>query len=262
MQWLIDKIQVNIPFTMLYESYLELLIQHRVNPEIGLDAATLDRFSFSQFKEIAEKLHAHGLTITLHGPFMDLSPGSADPAILEMTCHRFKQVLPLIPLFKAKKLICHAGYDWKRYGYNKEDWVTTSLETWSWFAKSVSDSGSKLMLENVYEHHPDEISVLFESLNRKFVGFCLDTGHQAAFSRASLQTWLDSLSPYLGHLHLHDNDGQKDDHVALGNGTIDFKWLFNYLKETRETPPTITLEPHREEDLWPSIEYLARIWPW
>jgi hypothetical protein len=24
----------------------------------------------------------------------------------------------------------------------------------------------------------------------------------------------------------------------------------------------ITLEPHREEDLWPSLEYLAKLWPW
>jgi len=34
------------------------------------------------------------------------------------------------------------------------------------------------------------------------------------------------------------------------------------LKLNINSPPIITLEPHQEEDLGPSLEYLARIWPW
>ena len=26
--------------------------------------------------------------------------------------------------------------------------------------------------------------------------------------------------------------------------------------------PVITLEPHHEDHLWPSLEYLEKIWPW
>ena len=59
---LIRKIQVNIPFTMLYESYLERFIQHGLNPEIGFDAAALDKYSLSDFKGIAAQLHSSDLT--------------------------------------------------------------------------------------------------------------------------------------------------------------------------------------------------------
>jgi hypothetical protein len=38
--------------------------------------------------------------------------------------------------------------------------------------------------------------------------------------------------------------------------------LFNKLKTMRKKPPIITLEPHEEEHLWPSLEYLEKIWPW
>ena len=68
---LIANIQVNIPFTMLQESYLERFLKHRLNPEIGIDAAALDRFSNAEFSCIAEKLHEHKLAITLHGPFIE-----------------------------------------------------------------------------------------------------------------------------------------------------------------------------------------------
>jgi hypothetical protein len=38
--------------------------------------------------------------------------------------------------------------------------------------------------------------------------------------------------------------------------------LFEYLKGRKADPPIVTIEPHREEDLWPSLEYLEKFWPW
>jgi len=262
MNRLIKKVQVNIPFTMLWDSHIDLFVKHGLNPEIGIDAIALERFSFSDFKTIADQLHKLNLTITLHAPFSDMSPGSLDPAIRDITRRRFKQVLKLVSLFKPKTVVCHAGYDWKRYGYFRKSWIERSLEIWSWLGLRITNEGGQLMLENVYEHSPEDIRILFENLEEQNVGFCLDTGHQSAFSRSSLDTWLDSLAPYLGQLHLHDNDGKHDDHLALGLGQIDFKRLFASLKALKETPPTITLEPHEEGAFWPSLEYLEKIWPW
>ena len=39
MSRIIQKVQINIPFTMLYETYLDAFIENGLNPEIGLDAA-------------------------------------------------------------------------------------------------------------------------------------------------------------------------------------------------------------------------------
>ncbi len=262
MNWIAKKVQVNIPFTMLWDSYIELFIKNGLNPEIGIDAVSLNRFSYDDFKDIARRLHEQNLTITLHGPFIDLSPGSSDPDVVNLTRHRFKQMLKLVPLFKPKTVVCHAGYDWKRYGYFKEEWVKKSLEIWSWLGALIADEGGQLMLENVYEHSPEDIRILFENLEKQNVGFCLDTGHQSAFSRTSLTAWLDSLGPYLGQIHLHDNQGKNDDHLAMGKGKIDFNTFFKALKAIRKAPPVITLEPHEEEALRPSLEFLEKVWPW
>ncbi|MBU4427513.1 MAG: sugar phosphate isomerase/epimerase [Proteobacteria bacterium] len=262
MSRLIKEVQVNIPFTMLHESYLKRFIKYGLNPEIGFDAAALDQYSLSDYSGIADQLHECGLTITLHAPFVDLSPGSPDPKVWAITQSRFEQILRLIPLFRPKTLVCHAGYDEKRYGYIRDIWVEKSLEMWSWLAKRVRDEGALLVLENVYEHRPDDIRFLFENLRDQRVGFCLDIGHQAAFSRAPLEKWIESLGQYIAQLHLHDNSGKLDEHQALGRGLIDFHMFFKKLVTMRKKPPIITLEPHREEHLWPSFEYLERIWPW
>jgi sugar phosphate isomerase/epimerase len=158
--------------------------------------------------------------------------------------------------------VCHAGYEWKRYLYVRDAWVAKSIETWEWLGTRISDEGARLMLENTYEDGPDDIKVLFEELENLNVGFCLDTGHQAAFGSSPLETWLQSLGHYIEQVHLHDNDGNEDTHLALGQGEIDFSALFDYLKITKKEPPVITLEPHKEEDLWPSVDYLEKIWPW
>jgi len=259
---LIKKVQVNIPFTMLYESHLATFIEYGLNPEIGLDAAALDRFSVADFSGIAEIIHQNSRTVTLHGPFIDLSPGSPDPAVRRLTRQRLEQLLDLVPLFKPQSVVCHAGYDAKRYGYFKDTWSQNALQLWSWMADRVSAHGARLMLENVYEDGPEDMQFIFESLKNQEVGLCLDTGHSSAFGQADLATWLDTLGPYLGQLHLHDNLGSDDEHLAMGSGMIDFSKLFEYLKKNKNIPPIITLEPHEEKDLWPSLEYLAQEWPW
>ena len=259
---IIQQIQVNIPFTMLHDTHLDGFIENGLNPEIGLDAAALDRFSFKDFSRIAKKFHKNSRTVTLHGPFIDLNSGSPDSAVRRLTRQRFQQVLELVPLFEPKSVVCHAGYDAKRYDYFKDTWVENSLELWSWLASRLAENGSRLMLENVYEDGPEDIQILFERLKERGVGFCLDTGHASAFSQSDLQLWLQSLGSYLEQLHLHDNFGNSDAHLAIGSGTIDFSKFFRQLKKTRNTIPIITLEPHRETELWSSLDYLAKAWPW
>jgi len=262
MSRLIKAVQVNIPFRMLHASHLKGFIKHGLNPEIGFDAAALDQYALPDFSGIADQLHERGLTITLHAPFMDLSPGSTDPRIWAITQSRFEQLLRLIPIFMPKTLVCHAGYDEKRYGYNRAVWVEKSLDMWSWLAKRVRDEGACLALENVYEHRPEDIRFIFETLQGQRVGFCLDIGHQSVFSRAPLEEWIEILGQYIVQLHLHDNSGKLDEHQALGRGLIDFHRFFKKLITVKKNPPIVTLEPHREEHLWPSLEYLEGIWPW
>ena len=118
------------------------------------------------------------------------------------------------------------------------------------------------MLENVYEHFPDDILILLEQLKNKRVGFCLDVGHQAVFSRSPVKQWIDVLGYYLKQLHLHDNFGESDDHLALGDGNINFSEIFMFVKHLNQKTMAVTIEPHREQDLLPSLKYLKKVWLW
>ncbi|HMA85623.1 MAG TPA: sugar phosphate isomerase/epimerase family protein [Desulfosalsimonadaceae bacterium] len=257
-QKIIRHVQVNLPFVMLAEeAWQDLLFALDLNPEIGLDAAALDRFSLSDFSRIADKIHDHGLSITIHGPFLDLSPGSPDPAIRDATCSRFQQMINAVAVFQPKSVVCHAAYDTYRYEFCRDEWYARSFDTWQWVADAVNARGARLMLENVYERYPEDLVDLLSPFDRDHVGCCLDVGHLSVFGRQPLSRWIESLAPWIGQLHLHDNNGNFDDHLPMGAGSIDFKPVLDFLAGKKLTP-IITLEPHRQEDFRSSIRYLDR----
>ena len=51
---------------------------------------------------------------------------------------------------------------------------------------------------------------------------CLDIGH-ANLSRDPMEKWFDDLGAGIGYIHVSDNAGLFDEHLALGDGTVDIK---------------------------------------
>lgn len=258
---LLDQVQVNAPYRQLVDRYLELFIKYSINPEIGFDAFALDTKTEAAMAEVARLLAENGRTVTFHGPFMDLAPGGLDETIRKATLQRLQRTMELVPLFAPRSVVFHAGYDASRYHGHREEWLSKSLATWEFLTKVAEEMGVGIYLENVYEQTPEMILTLLERISSEYLGFCLDVGHMNVFGEAPLSEWLDALGPYLKEVHLHDNDGCKDSHAAIGSGTVPFEELFQYLRHL-EVKPLVTLEPHEEATLWTSLESLAGLWPW
>lgn len=254
MKNIINKFQVNVPFTMLVETYLETFLSLGLNPEIGIDAVALDKFTFEDFREILSGFHEAGKTITVHGPFMDLSPASPDPGIRELSRHRYEQLLEILPAINPVTVVGHPGYDKKRHHFIKDQWLSDSVIFWKDVASGLKAHGCRLMLENVYEERPEDMLYLLQHLIPQHVGFCFDVGHMNVFGITGLHDWLSTLGAYIGQFHLHDNEGDMDMHLAIGDGNIDFQTIFRFLKNNT---PILTLEPHEEKVLDRSLEYLA-----
>ena len=254
---IIRRVQVCIPFRLLKEKYLPMVLKNRINPEIGIDAEVIDTHSKKDLSEIVSVLKQEGLLITLHGPFSDLVPGGIDKKMLQATRERLKEAFDLIPIFEPLCIVCHAGYDNRRYDEEKDEWLETALETWTPLVKDLEGTRTTLMLENVYEQTPGMILRLLNGLDTEKVGFCFDAGHMNAFSCTNTEGWLKVLGPFIRELHLHDNDGTRDDHLAIGAGKIDFEALFEYVEENHLNP-IMTLEAHKEKWIWQSLKVLSQ----
>jgi sugar phosphate isomerase/epimerase len=254
----LKRVQVNMPFHLLYEKYLPLMLKHRINPEIGFHHADLERFRIQDFVRVAEVLRDRGLTITFHAPFMDLRPGAVDPKIRQASVERLMQVFDLVPFFQPKCIVCHPSFDDRYYVSTEQAWLENSLDTWGKFLALAEEMETAIALENVYEKTPTHLARLFRSLEGPNLFFCFDTGHFNVFSNRQLDEWMKELGPHLGQLHLHDNGAQADEHLPLGEGNFPFQKLFDMLRE-EGIHPIITLEPHTEVNLWKTVKNMEAI---
>lgn len=248
---------VCVPFLRL-KNDLKAILSNRIQPEIGLEGDVLYTTGPAEFKTIAGQLKAEGLGCTIHAPFGDLSPGASDNYIQTVSRDKLAMAFHLLEIFEPAAIVCHLNYEENKHGYKQEEWFDKSMDTWQRLLVTAEQHQVPLMLENTYETDPAMHRRILETLDSPYARFCLDVGHTLVFARNSWQEWLPALSPWLGQLHLHDNHGDRDDHLAIGEGRFDFIGLFNFL-EANSLDPLITLEPHDEETLWKCLENLDRM---
>lgn len=258
MQDILKKVHVHMPFDLLAR-YREIILRKRMNLEIYFSHGVLNKLNITQCRETAKLLADSGLKVTFHAPFMDLRPGALDDKIRRASIDRIKQVFDLIPYFQPLKIVCHPSFDRLYYVSCDEEWLEASTATWlALIALIDGEKKTQIALENVYEREPSVLRKLFERLDSERICFCFDTGHFNVFADTKLQVWLDELGKYLGHLHLHDNYGEKDEHLPVGNGTFPFAGFFEKLREIQASP-TITLEAHAEDNLWESLGNIKKM---
>ncbi len=252
-----ERCYINVPFPRL-QNELERVLANNIHPEIGLDGDTLYATPPQEFASVAAALKKAGRRCTLHAPFSDLSPGASDPYIREASVNKLKKALGLIPLFTPVSVVCHLNYVPDQHEYSQEEWLKNSLASWGELLELAQAGETPLMLENTYEKTPLMHEQVLGALNSPYARFCLDVGHTMAFAGNSWQDWLPHLTPWLGQLHLHDNHGDRDSHLAVGSGKFDFAGLFDYLR-SQHIEPLITLEPHNEKTLFATLEGIHRL---
>ncbi len=253
------QIQVSVPYTRLIEEFLPLVLENRINPEIGLDARALCTFDKHHFENTLAALQGHNARISLHAPFMDLAPGAVDDSILEATRARLQLFADRAPLFDPVSIVFHTGWDRKRYLTFEDVWLDNAYETFAPVFKTlIRDTRASLAIENVYEKTPRMLVRLLDRFRDPRVGWCLDPGHAHAFSHTPLNEWLNTLGDRIRVVHVHDNRGSSDEHLAVGDGTIDFGMVFRFLKKGNHAP-VITCEAHTVEDVLSSLDPLEQL---
>jgi len=250
----------NLPLRYIEEQphFLELFLDRGTNPELGFDALALETFSPDWHEKTARVFHDAGLTCAVHLPFFDLRPGSLDPMILKASRERLLAAVKTAQAYNPAHFIAHLDYNAVTYSHFESAWLENSLATWEMVLDQTA--GTPLYLENVFELTPDHHVRLLERLGGQ-AGACLDVGHWHCFARGerrrNLTQWLTALDPFLGHLHLHDNDGSADQHLGLGLGAVPWERLWDFLAK-RKAPVTVTFEPHTKDDFLATEAYLAR----
>jgi sugar phosphate isomerase/epimerase len=127
-------------------------------------------------------------------------------------------------------LILHLGEREDRWSPRTLEHAMTAIEHLQAFARPL---GMKLLLENLQNEVTDSPNLMeiIRIGHFKDVGVCLDLGH--AHLGGGIAAAIAELKPLIRSAHIHDNHGQKDEHLWPGDGTI--AWT-ETMQELRTAP--------------------------
>jgi len=248
---ILPRLGAHIPWAQI-DTYLDLVLELELAPEIAIKGPEFDTLNEDLLDQASQKLAAAETRPTLHAPFVDLNPGALDPLIRQATMQRLTQALTAAGRLNAHLMVIHPGVDKWRYPNLEQVWLAQAKEFLLPLVDQASALGCHIAIENIYEETPEVLVQLVDEIDSEWFGHCFDAGHWHLFGKANMTDWLDAIGPRLLHLHLHDNHGVTDEHLPVGEGTIDFSPLQNKLRN-KSTLPSMTLEAHSAEHLKRSL---------
>jgi sugar phosphate isomerase/epimerase len=128
-----------------------------------------------------------------------------------------KRALETAEEMPLRYLILHLGEREDQWSPRTLEHAMTAIEHLQAFARPL---GVKLLLENI-QNEVTESANLAEIIrigHFKDVGVCIDVGH--AHIGGGIAAAIGELKPLIRSSHIHDNHGEKDEHLWPGDGTI------------------------------------------
>jgi sugar phosphate isomerase/epimerase len=252
----------------LLSSYL--FISKKLTPELlgqiaeagfqGLEIfCTRSHFEYTlkpEIRTIAGALEAHHLElVSLHAPTSrDMSAmreGGAPLSICEVERVRrveamdeFKRVIDVADDLPYSRLILHMGGSRETAEPRKRDAAFSSLEHLILHARHA---GVTLCVENTLSEmgDPTYLRAFVDETRLNGLRFNFDIGHAYLAELPAEERIEKSFAPlrdFVSSVHLHDNHGEKDEHLRPYDGSIDWPGAIKTLQSAPQTALPLVLE--------------------
>ena len=168
-------------------------------------------------------MKSYDLTYSIHAPFNDINIASLNESVREMSVIELIKIMNMASELDIRTVTIHPGlYSMVVSGLEDRSIVAAkrSLRT---LDRMAQECGVRLCVENMpgfrffLGQTADQMSELLEGTN---LPICLDIGH--ANTTGQLNEIIDTLGSRIMNVHIHDNDGKQDQHLTIGEGTVDF----------------------------------------
>jgi sugar phosphate isomerase/epimerase len=201
-------------------------------------ASNMDK-DFAEWDAIVKNKMKSADRFVMHAPFNELCPAAIDPLVLEIASKRYQQAYALAKSYKISRIVVHSGY--VPFVYFKGYFVERSIAFWRDYLSDKPED-FHIAVENVLEDSPNELIEIVKGVDDPRFRLCFDVGHANITKNGiSMEEWTKAVLPYLGHVHLHNNNGWPDAHAALGDGNIDMEALLTQIIQG-QPGATLTIE--------------------
>jgi sugar phosphate isomerase/epimerase len=218
----------------------------------------------AQKNEILRHLQNYGMGLICHLPTFvytaDLTERIRRASLLEMV-----ESLQTAKELGAEKVVVHPGYIGGMGVFIMDMSRKYAFESLYTISQKADALGMVLCLENMFPRYlslvePEDFKPVFEQFPT--LKLTLDTGHANIGDTKGdrIIRFLSDFSHRLGHVHMSDNHGKRDDHLPVGKGSVPFERIVRALRAIGYDD-TITLEIFTDDrkDLAASREKIDKL---
>jgi len=177
----------------------------------------------------------------IHGPWCWPPPACRTAEEKEHSISDAKESIRIAAVLGAKYIVVHPfmpyGHEEKAAGLGEDTWEI-NLAIFRELLPVAKENGVTICLENMpfpllSIASADETVRFIEEIGDDNFKMCLDTGHAAFYPEVSVGDVVRKYGKHIKVLHVHDNHGERDEHLCPGLGIIDWQDFAAALREVR-----------------------------
>ena len=178
---------------------------------------------------------SYNLSYSIHAPISDINIGSLNERIREDSVIEILTTAETAANLNIDTVTIHPGLSCMAVPYMEEKAAEKARKSLGSIDRIASEYGIRIAVENMpafpfmLGRTAEELKYLLDGTN---LSFCFDIGH------ANTTDQIDEIIKEFGdrfvNVHIHDNNGEHDEHLTLGEGSIDFKSVLAKLGNYRE----------------------------
>ncbi|MEE4111540.1 MAG: sugar phosphate isomerase/epimerase [Desulfobacteraceae bacterium] len=183
---------------------------------------------------ITRALKVNGLGLVCHLPTF-LSTADLTESLRRASWTEMRRSLNVAADLGAKKVVLHPSTAGGMGAFVLDTVKGYAFDFFSEMVDAARCLDVAICVENMFVRNrlgvePDDFEEIFKTFPS--LKLTLDTGHANIHDRRGrrLKALVDRFGRRIGHLHVSDNQGTRDDHLAVGQGTVKFADLAMRLK--------------------------------
>lgn len=207
--------------------WLELACQEPVNFPRTFDDERIDR--------VRQLIDEYTMRCVVHSASF-VNTAETMPGVREAAEEHLKEYIRLTHDLGCDTLIVHAGY---HFSLGLDEPMAALVQTLRGCVAVAEELDVQMVLENMnvlpaeaevlyLGCTTDEVAGILDAVDSPHLTCCLDLGHAHLLPEGA-RTFSERFAGRIGHVQLTDNDGVHDQHLAIGDGTLDVAESFRQL---------------------------------
>lgn len=212
---------------------------------------------FPQDTPDLDVLNSYNLNYSVHSPIADLNIASLNKSIRKTSVNEIKKSIKLANDINSSKVVVHPG----QFAFLNKDKLDLAIDKSSKSLETCRDFAEDFNVEICVENMPNIFGFLYTDINELNLklknlnlSMTLDIGHANTAAFNADEMYFSNVK----HIHLSDNNGVYDEHLALGEGKIEIKEIINTF-EKNNYKETYMIEVNNKEDILKSLDFLKNL---